>query len=211
MFKRLRLLVLLSALSVTLGFMSSTYSRYIADANGNIKIGFAKWQIKVNNNDITDSSVSSINIVPVIKENINIAENTVAPSSSGYFDIVIDPTNVDVSFNYSISIELLNENMPDLVISKYAILNETYKEGDDITYEPLTDGIIKDSFTHSETKNYNTFTIRVCFDWYEGNDELMDDNADTQIGIDAANNNSELQIKATIHFEQQLWLKVYKL
>ena len=122
MFKRLRLLVLLSALSVTLGFMSNTYSRYIADANGNIKIGFAKWQIKVNNNDITDSSVSSINIVPIIKENNNVAENTVAPTSSGYFDIVIDPSNVDVSFNYSISIKLLNENMPDLIISEYAIL-----------------------------------------------------------------------------------------
>ena len=38
MFKRLRLIVLLAALSVTLGFMSSTYSRYVADANGNIKI-----------------------------------------------------------------------------------------------------------------------------------------------------------------------------
>lgn len=204
MFKRLRLLVLFAALSVTLGFMSSTYSRYIANANGDIKIGFAKWQIKVNNNDITDNSVSSINIIPVIKENINVAENTVAPSSSGYFDIVIDPTNVDVSFNYSISIELLNENMPDLIISEYAILSETYKEGDKITYNPLTDGIISDSFTHSEDESYNPFTIRVCFKWYEGKDELMDDNADTEIGIDAANNNSELQIKATIHFEQQL-------
>ena len=204
MFKRFRLLVLFAALSVTLGFMSSTYSRYIADANGDIKIGFAKWQIKVNNNDITDNSVSSINIIPVIKENINVAENTVAPSSSGYFDIVIDPTNVDVSFDYSISIELLNENMPDLIISEYAVLDETYKEGDKITYNPLTDGIISDSFTHSEDETYNPFTIRVCFEWYEGNDELMDDNADTQIGIDAANNNSDLQIKATIHFEQQL-------
>lgn len=204
MFKRLRLLVLLSALSVTLGFMSSTYSRYIADANGNIKIGFAKWQIKINNNDITDSNISSVNIIPVIKENINVAENTVAPSSSGYFDIVIDPTNVDVSFNYSISIELLNENMPDLIISEYAVLDEKYKEGDEITYTPLTDGIIKDSFTHSEEKNYSPFTIRVCFEWYEGKNELMNDNTDTEIGKDAAINNSELQIKASIYFEQQL-------
>lgn len=204
MFKRLRLLVLLSALSVTLGFMSSTYSRYVANTNGNIKVGFAKWQIKVNNNDITDNSVSSINIVPVIKENDNIAENTVAPSSSGHFDIVIDPTNVDVSFDYSISIELLNENMPDLIISEYAILDETYKEGENITYNPLTDKIISGSLTHSEEKSYNQFTVRVCFKWYEGKDELMDDNADTEIGKDAAINNSELQIKASIQFKQQI-------
>lgn len=204
MFKRLRLLVLLAALSVTLGFMSSTYSRYVADANGNIKIGFAKWQIKVNNNDITDSSISSINIVPVMNENINIAENTVAPSSSGYFDIVIDPSNVDVSFDYSISIELLNENMPDLIISEYAILDETYKDGDKITYTPLTDGIINNTFNYSENTTFEPFTIRVCFEWYEGENENMDDSEDTLIGIDAANNDSELQIKASIHFEQKL-------
>ena len=168
MFKRLRLLVLLSALSVTLGFMSNTYSRYIADANGNIKIGFAKWQIKVNNNDITDSSVSSINIVPIIKENNNVAENTVAPTSSGYFDIVIDPSNVDVSFNYSISIKLLNENMPDLIISEYAILDEFDDENSEITYMPLVDGIINDSFTYTENSSYSPFTIRVWFEWYEG-------------------------------------------
>lgn len=204
MFKKLRLLVLFAALSVTLGFMSSTYSRYVADANGNIKIGFAKWQIKVNNNDITDNSISSINIIPVINENDNVAENTVAPSSSGYFDIVIDPTNVDVSFDYSISIELLNENMPDLVISEYAILDETYDEKDQITYEPLMDGIIKDSFTYSEAGSYKPFTIRVCFKWYEGVDEKMDDEMDTLVGTDAAINNTELQIKASIHFEQKL-------
>ena len=204
MFKRLRLIVLLAALSVTLGFMSSTYSRYVADANGNIKIGFAKWQIKVNNNDITDSNISSINIVPVINENENVTENTIAPSSSGYFDIVIDPTNVDVSFDYSISIEVLNENMPDLVITEYAILDETYDDSVQITYNPLTDGIIKDSFTYSETKSYSPFTVRVCFKWYEGVDEEMNDEADTLIGTDAAINNSELQIKASIHFEQKI-------
>lgn len=204
MFKRLRLLVLLSALSVTLGFMSSTYSRYIADANGNIKIGFAKWQIKVNNNDITDSSVSSINIVPVIKENDNIAENTVAPTSSGYFDIVIDPTNVDVSFNYSISIKLLNENMPDLVITEYAIIDETLDENSQITYTPLVDEIISGSFTYSKDTIYSPFTVRVGFKWYEGDNENMNDEADTAIGKDAAINNSELQIQATIHFEQNI-------
>lgn len=204
MFKRLRLLVLLSALSVTLGFMSNTYSRYIADANGNIKIGFAKWQIKVNNNDITDSSVSSINIVPIIKENNNVAENTVAPTSSGYFDIVIDPSNVDVSFNYSISIKLLNENMPDLIISEYAILDEFDDENSEITYMPLVDGIINDSFTYTENSSYSPFTIRVWFEWYEGNNENMNDEADTEIGKDAAINGSELQIQASIQFEQSI-------
>ena len=70
MFKRLRLLVVFASLSVTLGFMSNTYSRYVADATGDIKIGFAKWQIVINENDISDNTVSTINITPTINISI---------------------------------------------------------------------------------------------------------------------------------------------
>ena len=176
MFKRLRLLIVFASLSVTLGFMSNTYSRYVADTTSDIKIGFAKWQLVVNENDISDNTVSTINITPTMKPNDNVDENTIAPSSSGYFDIVIDPTNVDVSFDYSISIDLLNENMPDLIISEYAFLSNTYKEGDDITYNPLENSTITNTFNIGNDAN-EPFTIRVCFKWIEGTNESMDDEA----------------------------------
>ena len=54
--------------------------------------------------------------------------------SKGYFDIDIDHSNVDVSFNYNITLEVLNENIPDLIITKYAILDSNYDDGDTITY-----------------------------------------------------------------------------
>lgn len=200
MFKRLKLLVVFASLSVTLGFMSNTYSRYVADATSDIKIGFANWQIKVNDSDISDGTVSTINIVPTMDTNTNIASNTVAPSSSGYFDIVIDPTNVDVSFDYTISIELLNENMPDLIITEYAFLSE---ESQNIDKIPLENSTISDSFDIN-TDSYQPFTVRVFFKWYEGTDENMDDSSDTLIGSDAAINNTELQIQASVHFEQKL-------
>lgn len=203
MFKRLRLLILFASLSVTMGFMSNTYSRYIADTNGDIKIGFSKWQIVVNSNDITDNSVSTINITPTMKPNEHVEENTVAPSSGGYFDIVIDPSNVDVSFDYSISLDLINENMPDLMISEYAFLSNTYKDGDDITYIPLENSTITNTYELSEN-NKEPFTIRVCFEWFEGENENMDDAADTLIGVDAGINDTDLQIQASIHFEQKL-------
>jgi len=203
MFKRLRLLIVFASLSVTLGFMSNTYSRYVADTTGDIKIGFAKWQIAVNENDISDNTVSTVNITPTMKPNDNVDSNTIAPSSSGYFDIVIDPTNVDVSFDYSISIDLLNENMPDLIISEYAFLSNTYKEGDDITTIPLENSTITDTFDIGVDTN-EPFTIRVFFKWFEGTDEMMDDEADTLIGIDAGLNDTELQIQASIHFEQKI-------
>jgi hypothetical protein len=203
MFKRLRLLIVFASLSVTLGFMSNTYSRYVADTTSDIKIGFAKWQIVVNENDISDNTVSTINITPTMDTNDNIDKNTIAPSSSGYFDIVIDPTNVDVSFDYSISINLLNQNMPDLIISEYAFLSNTYKDGDDITRIPLENSTITDTFNIGVDAS-EPFTIRVFFKWFEGENENMDDEADTLIGIDAGLNNTELQIQASIHFEQKI-------
>lgn len=201
MFKRLKLLIVFTSLSVTLGFMSNTYSRYVADTTGDIQIGFAKWQIVVNENDISSNNTSSININPIMDTNENIDANTIAPSSSGYFDIVIDPTNIDVSFKYSVSIDLLNENMPDLVISKYAYLSNNYVDGDEITYNVLENKKIENELKY-EKDNYEPFTIRVFFEWFEGENENMDDEMDTNIGVEAVTNNSNLQIQASIKFEQ---------
>ena len=108
--KRICFVLLLMSCSLCLCFMSSTYSRYVAGTTGNIDILFAKWQILINTQDITDQNNSNITITPTIEQNENIRENTVAPTSKGYFDIDIDPTNVDVSFRYSIDLEIDNEH-----------------------------------------------------------------------------------------------------
>lgn len=202
MVKKIKLLLVFISLSVTLGLMSSTYSRYVASSVGDVKIDFAKWQIKVNTNDITDSTSSSINIVPTMMSNDNVKSNTIAPSSSGYFDIVVDGTNVDVSYNYSITLSLVNQNIPDLLISKYAILSSTYNSNDEITMNNITNSTISGSNNYDSTDR--TFTIRVFFEWYEGTNESMDDDADTLVSVDANTNNTQLEIQATMSFEQKL-------
>jgi hypothetical protein len=125
---RLKVLFILITLAVTISFMSSTYSRYVADTIGNLEVQFANWKILVNEFDITNGNTSSIELTPVMLENANVAQNKVAPSSKGYFDIVIDPSNVEVSFDYEITLDVLNENIPDLIIKQYAILDKNYDE-----------------------------------------------------------------------------------
>lgn len=200
--KKFMILLILVSTSLTLGLMSNTYSRYVADTDSNVVLELAKWQILVNENDITNNTTSSINLTPVIEENENVTNNTIAPSSKGYFDIDIDPTNVDVSFNYSINLNVLNENMPDLMISKYAILDNDYFEGDLVESTLLENNTITGTFDN--TTPYQPFTIRVYFEWYEGIDENMTDEMDTAIGNDAAVNDTNLQINATIQFEQKI-------
>ncbi len=205
MSRKFKVLLVIISLSLTLSLMSNTYSRYVADTTSDIELQFANWQILVNENDITNNSVSSINIVPILEENNNIATNSIAPTSKGYFDIEIDPSNVEVSFDYQINFELLNDNMPDLLISKYAILDSNYVEGDSLTTIPITDNQINNLLTYdnsTENFRFEPFKVRIYFEWYEGQDENMNDEADTQIGNEAATNDTKLQIKTTIAFSQ---------
>ncbi len=205
MSKKLKILALFISLSLTLCVMSNTYSRYVADTTGNLEVSFAKWQILVNETDITNNSSSSITLMPVVEQNQYVAKNKIAPSSKGYFDIDIDPSNVELSFNYAISLNIENTNIPDLVITKYSIIDSSYVEGDVLEVSNIENNLIEGSVNYDNTiENYKfePFTIRIYFEWYEGTDESMNDTADTNIGIDAESN--PLKINANISFEQKL-------
>lgn len=205
--KRICFMMLLMSCSLCLCLMSSTYSRYVAGTTGNIDILFAKWQILINSEDIADANNSTISFTPTIEANSYVKENTIAPTSNGYFDIEIDPTNVDVSFRYTIDLEIDNEDIPDLMITRYAILPSDYEEGDVIEYTTLNEPVITDELlfdNETDDFSFDTFTIRVYFEWYEGDDELMDDDADTEIGIAAAEDDTTFTINADISFEQIL-------
>jgi hypothetical protein len=205
MLKKVRFILAFISLSICLSLMSTTYSRYVADTTGNIEVLFAKWQILVNDEDITNGLQSTITFVPIIEENDHVAPNVMAPSSQGYFDIDINATNVEVSFMYSITLEIENENMPDLIITKYAFIPESYTEEDPLELITLNENIITDNlyFDNSVSQfQFEPFTIRIYFEWYEGEDELMDDAADTEIGLLAAVESTTFTMNANISFEQ---------
>ena len=206
--KRIKIILILLTLSVTLSFMSDTYSRYVVDTSSNVELSFANWQILVNNQDITDSTTSTLEITPIIEASKKVKDNKIAPSSKGYFDILVNPSNVEVSFDYTVNVKVLNENMPDILISKYAILDSKYVEGTTtVTKNDLTNNEIKGSATFDNKKenfSFEPFTIRIYFEWYEGENESMNDEKDTEIGLDSAKNNTKLQIEATIKFEQNI-------
>lgn len=201
---KLKIILLIISLTLTLGLISNTYSRYIADTTGEMKVLFAKWQILVNNNDITNEKTSSITLIPVLEENINVSPNSIAPSSRGYFDINIDPTNVDVSFDYTIDLNVLNEDIPDLMITKYAFLDDNYQEGELINYTPLTEDNITGTLEYNSSTKYEPFTIRIYFEWYDDVDNTMDDSKDSEIGSNAVLEDTFFKVNATISFQQKL-------
>lgn len=203
--KKICFILFLISCSFCLCYMSNTYSRYVTGTTSNIDMSFAKWQILVNNQDIADQNNSTISFVPTIEANENTRTNTIAPTSKGYFDININPENVDVSFRYQIDLSIDNEDIPDLMITKYAILDEDYEEGDDITYTTLVNNTITDDMLFdNSTPNFafQSFTVRIYFEWLENEDELMDNDDDTLIGVSAAEDDLTFTITANTTFEQ---------
>ncbi|MGM9877197.1 MAG: hypothetical protein ACI33S_00975 [Bacilli bacterium] len=200
---KLKVLLVLIVSTFTISLISNTYSRYIVDAASNLEMQFSKWQILINENDITDNNSSEIVLAPVLEENENIKANTFAPTSKGYFDILVDPTNVELSFDYTITLELLNQDMPDLLISNYSLIDSSYNENDTLTLNNIENNQIKGTLIYDnqeENYSFEPFTIRIYFEWYEGENELMDDISDTQV----SNTQDNLQIKANIQFTQKI-------
>ena len=207
MLNKFKVLIVIATLAITLSLMSNTYSRYVASSEGNVEIEFAKWQLLVNTVDVTSSSTSNISFKPVIEANKNVAKDKVAPSSTGYFDIEIDPTNADVSFKYTIDLNIDNENIPDLIITKYAILPDNYIEGNALQFNNLVEGKITNIMRYNTTEFKKT-TLRIYFQWFEGQSETMteamNDVSDTNIGYTAATEDTTFAINANINFEQYL-------
>lgn len=188
--KRVKILIVFVALAFSLSIISTTYSRYVADANGDVALTFAKWQILINNEDITSGNVESIDITPTIVENDNVASGKLAPSSLGYYDIEIDVSNVETSFDMHITLD--NEDMADLRISGYSI-----NDGEEIEIE---DGQINESFDYDE--DLETINIRIYFEWYDVDDSNseMSNEDDTSF----VNANEEITITTNLSFEQKI-------
>ena len=188
--RRIKILIAFVALAFSLSIISTTYSRYVADANGDVALTFAKWQILVNDEDITSGNVESIDITPTIVENENVASGKLAPSSLGYYDIEIDVSNVETSFDMHITLD--NEDMADLRITSYSI-----DDGEEIEIE---DGQIDESFDYDE--DLETINIRIYFEWYDvdDSDSEMDNEDDTEF----VSNNEEITITTNLSFEQRI-------
>lgn len=138
--KKIMFFVALICLFYCVSLMQSTYAKYVTTADTNADFTIARWNILVNDQDIKESSNFTNLIVPTFEGTTHIKEDVIAPTSEGYFDIVIDGTETDVSYTYTLTIDYAASNdVDDLIITKYTIddINYSYDIGD-----PITDDIL---------------------------------------------------------------------
>lgn len=173
--KKVILLVVLSIL-LCLFFVQESFAKYITEANETANMSIARWKILVNNEDIRDENTVNAVINPVFPGNDNIAENIIAPTSEGYFDLVIDAREADVSFKYKITLSVNEDSsVRDLVATKYVI-----NDGEEIALDS-SNQVIENTVLHRD--NTGTINIRVYIVWNDGDGASMDNSEDTSATI----------------------------
>ncbi len=122
--KRIYILLIGIIIILTSIIIGNTVAKYITNANSNADINIARWQVLVNNQDVTSSATLTNVITPVFPGTNDIASGVIAPTAEGYFEIAIDATNTDVSLSYEITIGPNEDSIvTDLILSGYSIDN----------------------------------------------------------------------------------------
>ena len=111
--KKIMFFVALMCLFYCVSLMQSTYAKYVTTADTNADFTIARWNILVNDQDIKENSNFTNLIVPTFEGTANIKEDVIAPTSEGYFDIVIDGSDTDVSYTYTLTIDYAASNDVD--------------------------------------------------------------------------------------------------
>ena len=144
--KFLKIAIIIAVLLMLGYILATTYSKYIDNANARIEQNIARWNIKVNNTDITvgDEPVEFAITNFTWNTSAHVKEGKVAPGMTGQFEILID---TDVSIEYAIKIDnskFTESNDINLKI-KTITLN-----GDEYAYETTTTGEGDDEGTEIE-------------------------------------------------------------
>lgn len=141
------------------------YAKYLTSAKGKTDLTIARWNISVNNKSIKNNSDISSAIEPIFKGNSNIAPGIIAPTAEGYFDLVFDFSDVDVSFKYEINVKAdETSSVTDLVATGYSVIDSEdipvnwEKHTFDTFNEPITDNVLLGS-------NLTKRTIRIYVLW----------------------------------------------
>ena len=184
---KIKFFIALISLVYCISLIQDTYAKYVSSASGNATMSIARWNILVNDTDIKNNSNFTNTITPVFEGNENIANNVIAPTSTGYFDIVLDGANADVSFNYTINLEVdETSDVSDLVIEKYTI-------GSDPT-EYTYDGTISNNIILTDINK--TISYRFYVTWNDNETASMDNMSDTLAA------GGEAKIAVSINFIQ---------
>lgn len=162
--------------------ITSTFSRYATIQEGQPKAYIANWDVKINNEDITNKTTLS-NVITLVPDSMKetTTDNKIAPGKYGHFDLIINPTGTEVAVEYTISLDVTN--LPQgIVLTNYEII-------EDSIFQSFTDtnivGEINLSNKEQALSENDKKTIRVYWEWKEDSTYIPteDDSYDISVMI----------------------------
>lgn len=186
--RKYKILFSLIMLYICLSCIQNTYAKYTTSANGIADVTISRWNIKINDFDITNNSNFSNAIIPTFNGNLYTNKDIIAPGSEGTFDISIDGTETDTAYSLLLDVEVSEESaVKDLIITKYTI-------DDDPTEYTYTGTINKEyNLTDNKITTYHFF-----IKWNDDEDAIMSNEDDTK----AATNNGKAIMNINIKITQ---------
>ncbi len=166
-----------------------SYGLFEVNTESPVVSDLAKWQIAINYSNITGENQTFL--IPQVNwlANDKVSPGKAAPGSSGYFEIIIDPTGSEVAIEYEIELDFANLNNDKIYIS--SVLNK-YGQPVTLNLEGNYIGVI--SLTN--VLNTETDIIRVNFVW--ANDEYNNEIDSDFVGME----NAFLDVPITIRLSQ---------
>ena len=197
---KLRVIQILCIVSllITVFSIQRTYAKYYETVGTTYATDIKKWVINVNEKNIHNETTLSNVMTPQFFYNMHMTTNegnndVLVPGREGYFDFLIDYTNVDVAFKFGFDFEQLNTTvLEDFEIYGYKIIEPEF----DITSTTQIADIGEiTTLTKDENGNYKLSEITqeidpatesekekrilVLFRWYDGEENNMDNVEDT--------------------------------
>lgn len=125
--KRVWILIVLIMLIFTIYEVAISYAKYTSEATATTDREVGAWVVKVNQTDIaTANATTSFTINSLTYTSTQyVKPGKMAPSSSGYFDIIIDPSDCSVAIRYDATLNFSALNISDAINfdSIYKVVN----------------------------------------------------------------------------------------
>ncbi len=178
------------AFCLTAYIIIDTFALFESNLNESTSVPIGKWSIKLNNNDITNGTTVEFPIENfTTNENNHTTTGYFGPGSSGYFDVVLDPGDTDVSIRYDITLDIA-EDLPGNISYFLSVDGNAMTRTDEFTYSGVLD--------IADIDNGVTPTLRINIVW---NDIGSYNESDTNLGI-VYNNNITIPVR--VHVIQYL-------
>ncbi len=170
---------------VTIYEITNTYGLFESNINMDVDSKVATWNILINDTNIGKSETFTIDNF-ISEEDSTVASGKIAPGTSGYFNINIDPSTTQVSIRYDLTFDF--SKLDNL----FTITKVEEKNG----YNLIKTGpnTYSNVITLNEIKENKTNNIRVYIKW-DNNEENND--KDTEIGL-IENNTLNIPVSITV-------------